>query len=555
LEGFRAADRGAQQVGLSSLRHCGWLDKKKDTIGWDKRWFEIRGTRLRYLEERGVIELARSGNQLNKVTEDPLELRLTSELRGTRRTLRLRAQTEELRDAWFDAISAASEVGGGADAGQPALPTPLPSPAVGAAVMDTQAQQDLARSESPDIPSPRVDTVIVEETAARTELQLEAFEQLTSELLRLAAEPLPIKARNDTGRAVVSFADVEDSLPAERTMTDGVPSPSKRQTGNSTEALIRAIRTGDWKEGKKLGEGQFGVVKMAMLPGGNCLAVKQIKAADLFSDGDEGEEARDAYRKEVAVMAQLSHPNVVKYYGTAVGGETLSLFMEYVPGGSLGDLARGLEHDLDERTVATYARQVLLGLQYLHRNQILHRDVKGDNVLLDPSQGIVKLTDFGSARRLQQSMMGGMSVAGTPNFMSPEIITAGEDAGAVYNNKVDVWSFGCTVVELLSGGTPPWSNFNNPWACIYHITNTTESPADKLEATPLCKAFLGLCFKRVPSERATVQDLLEHEYICQAPEVLDTEAMSAMNAVGTDVAAAFIDGKRMDQDEQEAAYQ
>ncbi len=135
--------------------------------------------------------------------------------------------------------------------------------------------------------------------------------------------------------------------------------------------------------------------------------------------------------------------------------------MEYMPGGSVKDQLKAYGA-LTENVTRKYTRQILEGVSYLHSNMIVHRDIKGANILRD-SAGNVKLGDFGASKRLQTICMSGTgirSVTGTPYWMSPEVIS-----GEGYGRKADVWSLGCTVVEMLTENHPgqstkPWQPFS-----------------------------------------------------------------------------------------------
>ena len=151
-------------------------------------------------------------------------------------------------------------------------------------------------------------------------------------------------------------------------------------------------------------------------------------------------------------------------------------------------------------------------LRYLHSRNICHRDLKGDNLLVD-TKGNLKLADFGTARELASQAT---SVAGTSYFMAPEVIR-----GTGHGLEADVWSCGCCIVEMLTG-KPPFSHLNNQYAVMMHVADS----ASELEAIPKnisssCKSFLERCFVRLPQKRATVLELLEHEWILRPPDTLD----------------------------------
>jgi len=126
----------------------------------------------------------------------------------------------------------------------------------------------------------------------------------------------------------------------------------------------------------------------------------------------------------------------------------LHIVLEFMEGGSLAGIVK--KGPLREHLVKVYIRQVLLGLDYLHQMGVVHRDIKGANILLT-KEGIVKLADFGVAIRLNEDHRS-FSLAGTPYWMAPEII---ESKGEI-STSCDIWSLGCTVIELLTGNPPTW---------------------------------------------------------------------------------------------------
>ena len=180
--------------------------------------------------------------------------------------------------------------------------------------------------------------------------------------------------------------------------------------------------------------------------------------------------------------------------------------MEYVPGGSIRSLLDRFGR-LDETVIRVYTRQILLGLEYLHMNNIAHRDIKGANVLVT-NDGTIKLADFGASKRLSsQSSTGG--VKGTPLWMAPEVIKEQQTERGW--KRADVCSVGCTIIEMASG-KPPWSQYSNPVTAMYHIACVENMPALPQWLSDRAVDFLSLCFERDAANRPDVTSLLLHPW-------------------------------------------
>ncbi|XP_060583649.1 mitogen-activated protein kinase kinase kinase 2-like [Ruditapes philippinarum] len=261
----------------------------------------------------------------------------------------------------------------------------------------------------------------------------------------------------------------------------------------------------NWKQGQRLGSGAFGEVFICFdHDTGRELAVKMVKLHG--QNAEVSKEAR-ALENEIILLRNFQHERIVQYFGCSVDRSEICIFMEFMPGGSIFDIMNKYGA-LSEPVAARYTRQVLEGLAYLHRNVIVHRDIKGANVLRDNS-GNVKLADFGTSKRLQTicSVSGLKSIIGTPYWMAPEVIN-----GETYGRKADVWSVGCTVVEMLTK-KPPWADLET-MAAIYKIA-TTEFPRFTLPngLSSHTDDFLRLSFRRSPQERPTAEDLLLHPFV------------------------------------------
>eukprot|EP00667_Euglena_gracilis_P004722 EG_transcript_4750 len=266
----------------------------------------------------------------------------------------------------------------------------------------------------------------------------------------------------------------------------------------------------DWKRGNILGKGSFGAVYLGLLTNGKFVAAKTIE----FGAGSTAEDLL-VFQQELALMKELRHKNIVRYLGSEFLPDMniLNMFVEYVPQGTVSQVTRKF-NTLPVPTVRSITRQILEGLEYLHQHGIVHRDIKGDNILLD-NDGTIKLADFGCSKKLDalcSKSHGCNTMVGTPYWMAPEVIT--NEQG--YGFKADIWSVGCTIVEMLTA-KPPWPEFDSMWQAIYHIANSTgpppNIPKDIVDQHPDLRDFLDLCFQRDVQLRPMAADLLHHSFL------------------------------------------
>ncbi|XP_062435044.1 mitogen-activated protein kinase kinase kinase 19 [Rhea pennata] len=218
-----------------------------------------------------------------------------------------------------------------------------------------------------------------------------------------------------------------------------------------------------WTRGEVLGKGAYGTVYCGLTSQGQLIAVKQVVLDT--SDQLTTEKEYQKLQEEVDLLKTLNHINIVTYLGTCLEDNIVSIFMEFVPGGSVSSIINRFG-PLPETVLCKYTKQILQGVAYLHDNCVVHRDIKGNNVMLMPD-GIVKLIDFGCAKRLAWASLSGThsemlkSVHGTPYWMAPEVIN---ESG--YGRKSDIWSVGCTVFEMATG-KPPLASMDRVAAMFY----------------------------------------------------------------------------------------
>ena len=264
-----------------------------------------------------------------------------------------------------------------------------------------------------------------------------------------------------------------------------------------------------WSKQDKLGSGSFGVVWLYAFRNSSFkTAVKQV---EVDPKDKYAKRAVDKLEQEINLYAKLAdHDHIVKYYGSVMN-ETEHVFaicLEYMDRGSLYSLLHSTG-PLDIGKTKLFTRYILEGIAYLHSNQIIHRNIKCQNILLN-SNGNVKLADFGTSKELQtMSITHGAKTAGIGNihWMAPEVYMVDEDDKPLpYSYPVDIWSLGCTVVEMLTLW-PPWHN--KVQAAVTSAVLQKKYPVYELpKDCGGAEEFLQKCFDYIPASRSSAANLL-----------------------------------------------
>ncbi|KAK1230419.1 Protein kinase of the Mitotic Exit Network [Marasmius sp. AFHP31] len=259
----------------------------------------------------------------------------------------------------------------------------------------------------------------------------------------------------------------------------------------------------DYRLGESLGKGTFGQVYQALnWATGETVAVKKIHLSK-FPTGDLGE-----IMSEIDVLKHLNHPNIVKYKGFAKTRDFLYIVLEFCENGSLYRLLKRFGK-FPESLVAVYISQILDGLDYLHDRGVIHRDIKGANILTN-KVGTVKLADFGVASSTTTDALNRDAMTGSPYWTAPEVIERSSATTAS-----DIWGVGCIVIELLEGA-PPYNELDTISAQSRIVHD--DCPPIPEGASPVVKDLLMQCFQKDCNLRISAKKLLRHPWIISARE-------------------------------------
>lgn len=313
----------------------------------------------------------------------------------------------------------------------------------------------------------------------------------------------------------VSQTDVQGTLtPSSGNNNNNLPDPPQNPADIPDDEeqfmeLFKREQSGPsrWIKGALIGSGSFGTVYLGLNSvTGELMAVKQVEM--LGDKGSEQEQRKrsmiDALQREMNLLRDLQHPNIVQYLGSNCDSNFLNIFLEYVPGGSVATMLVNCGA-FEESHIRKVVKQILHGLKYLHSRSIIHRDIKGANVLMD-TQGTVKISDFGISKKLEDKNARA-SLQGSIYWMAPEVVKQ-----MPYTFKADIWSLGCLVVEMYTGKRP-FPELQHFQALFNIGKEAPVPPSIPPHASLEGQDFLRKAFEIDYHKRPTAADMLLHEFV------------------------------------------
>ncbi|KAH8909719.1 Pkinase-domain-containing protein [Coniochaeta sp. PMI_546] len=429
------------------------------------------------------------------------------------------------------APKAMQQQGGSLRAQRPAPPAPAASSAGRPPMQQQQSSSSIPQSQAQTQRPQRPDQQGAQSTAQRYANGATNAAQARPNPPQTQAQPpsrlpAPVKPLNVAKAA--QAAPAQDPVKAAEAMLTSKPTPAERKqdvrmsTMSENEVMARlkeAVSKEDpnlsYSKQKKIGQGASGSVYVAkvketatspiaiqLLRQQGARAQVAIKQMDLAH-----QPRKELIVNEIMVMKDSKHRNIVNFLDAFLRNNNAELWvvMEYMEGGALTDVIDN-NPVITEEQISTICLETCRGLQHLHSQNIIHRDIKSDNVLLD-ARGNVKITDFGFCAKLTETKNKRATMVGTPYWMAPEVVKQKE-----YGPKVDIWSLGIMAIEMIES-EPPYLN-EEPLKALYLIaTNGTPRLKKPEKLSKELKAFLSVCLCVDVKSRASARELLEHDFL------------------------------------------
>ncbi|KAF8625807.1 hypothetical protein AX15_005194 [Amanita polypyramis BW_CC] len=408
---------------------------------------------------------------------------------------------------------------------EPQLLPPIPFPSE--SLSDSLQNYTSGPSQRPSRPASRAMSIASRRMSYMTELRSKRDRSDTASMVTVDEITAEVESRRATNNVSIESSvrgsDTEDGWT--RVDTDeGHESEDVNEEFDEEEDEVTlhndvpvdavvTTKANKWIKGALIGAGSFGKVYLGMdAATGFLMAVKQVELPTGSGPNEERKKSMlSALEREIELLKNLQHENIVQYLYSSIDEDHLNIFLEYVPGGSVTALLRSYGA-FEEPLVKNFVRQILDGLNYLHERDIMHRDIKGGNILVD-NKGGIKISDFGISKKVDTNLLGNRmhrpSLQGSVFWMAPEVV---KQRG--HTKKADIWSVGCLVVEMLTG-EHPWAQLTQMQA-IFKI-GSSERPAIPSDISPEAQDFLQHTFELDYEARPPAAELLLHPWITKQP--------------------------------------
>ncbi|KAJ8532989.1 hypothetical protein K7X08_015878 [Anisodus acutangulus] len=263
---------------------------------------------------------------------------------------------------------------------------------------------------------------------------------------------------------------------------------------------------GDYVVGKQIGAGSFSTVWHARHRAhGTEVAIKEIVTARLNN------KLQESLKSEIVILQKISHPNIIRLHDMIEEQGKIYIVLEYCRGGDLSMYIQQRQGKIPEATAKHFMQQIACGLEILRHNNLIHRDLKPQNLLLSSNNdsSTLKIADFGFARSLQPRGLA-ETLCGSPLYMAPEIMQLQK-----YDAKADLWSVGAILFQLVTGKTP--FTGNNQIQLLQNILKSTELlfPPNAKKLSPDCIDLCRKLLRRYPVERLTFEEFFNHPFLAQ----------------------------------------